>query len=190
MNTSSIGYVVLGVIALIALWMIGIYNGLVALRQRCSQAFADIDVQLTQRHELVPNLVETVKGYAKHERETLEPVIKARNTAMTAEGPGEQSAAEARLTGAISRLMLLVENYPELKANENFRQLQTELSNIEAKIAAARRFVNNTAAEYNTTRQTFPAILVAGALGFKHQEFYNIAEEDREVVSRAPEVKF
>ena len=190
MNPSTLGMVLLGVFALIALWMIGAYNGLVGLRQRVQQAFADIDVQLTQRHDLIPNLVETVKGYAKHERETLESVIKARNTAMTAEGPGAQSAAEAKLTGAISRLMLLVENYPELKANENFRQLQTELSNIESKIAAARRFFNNTAAEYNTTRQSFPAVLVANALGFKHQEFYNIAEEDREVVSRAPEVKF
>ena len=190
MSSSTIGMIILGVIALLALWMIGVYNGLVGLRQRVSQAFADIDVQLTQRHDLVPNLVETVKGFAKHERETLESVIKARNTAMTAEGPGAQSAAEAKLTGAISRLMLLVEDYPEIKANENFRQLQSELSNIESKIAAARRFFNNTAAEYNTTRQTFPAVVVANALGFKHQEFYNIAEEDREVVSRAPEVKF
>lgn len=190
MSFSTVGLVILGVIVLAAMWLMGIYNGLVALRQRCSQAFADIDVQLTQRHELIPNLVETVKGYAKHERETLESVIKARNMAMTAEGPGEQSAAEAKLTGAISRLMLLVEDYPDLKANENFRQLQMELSNIENKIAAARRFFNNTAAEYNTTRQTFPAILVANSLGFTHQDFYNIADEDREVVSRAPEVKF
>lgn len=190
MTITTVGLVILGAIAFIALWMIGVYNGLVGLRQRVSQAFADIDVQLTQRHELIPNLVETVKGYAKHERETLESVIQARNSAMTAEGPSEQSAAEGRLTGAINRLMLLVENYPDLKANENFRQLQTELSNIENKIAAARRFFNNTTAEYNTIRQTFPAILVANAIGFKHQDFFKIAEEEREAVSRAPEVKF
>ncbi|MGI9426544.1 MAG: LemA family protein [Hyphomicrobiaceae bacterium] len=190
MSISTVGLIILGGIALIVLWLIGVYNGLVGLRQRCSQAFADIDVQLTQRHELIPNLVETVKGYAKHERETLESVIKARTAAMTAEGPGAQSAAEGRLTGAISRLMLLVENYPEIKANENFRQLQTALSGIENKIAAARRFFNNAAAEYNTIRQTFPAVLVANSLGFKHQDFYAIAEEERDVVSRAPEVKF
>ncbi|MBM3625659.1 MAG: LemA family protein, partial [Alphaproteobacteria bacterium] len=137
----------LGLVAAVALWLVGVYNGLVSLRQRSKQAFSDVNVQLKQRHDLVPNLVETVKGYAAHEKSTLEDVIKARNAAVAAQGPAQQGAAEGALTGALSRLIALSESYPDLKANQNFQQLQSELSDIENKISAARRFLNNTVAE-------------------------------------------
>ena len=135
--------VVLGIIAAIVFWGISIYNGLVAMRQRVSQAFADIDVQLKQRHDLIPNLIETVKGYVTHERETLEAVVKARNAAIAAQGPAAQGQAETMLSGALRQLFALSEAYPDLKASANFQQLQTELSDLENKIAAARRFFNN-----------------------------------------------
>src|ERR1700742_2338720 len=135
--------IVLAVIVVIVLWAITVYNGLVSMRQRVNQAFADIDVQLKQRHDLVPNLVETVKGYAAHERGTLDDVVKARNAAVSAQGPAQVSAAENQLSGALGKLIALSEAYPDLKANANFQQLQTELSDLENKIAASRRFFNN-----------------------------------------------
>jgi len=135
---STTGWIVLGVIVVLVLWIIMIYNQLVAMRQRVSQSFADIDVQLKQRHDLIPNLVETVKGYAAHERGTLEEVVKLRNSAMTAQGPTQQAAAENMLTGALGKLFALAEAYPDLKANQNFQQLQTELGDLENKISAAR----------------------------------------------------
>src|SRR5215469_16671700 len=147
---STTGWIVLGVIVVIALWAIAIYNGLVGMRQRVNQAFADIDVQLKQRHDLVPNLVETVKGYAAHERGTLEEVVKPRNAAVSAQGPAQQAAAENMLSGALRQLFALSEAYPDLKANANFQQLQAELSDLENKIAASRRFFNNAVQEYNT----------------------------------------
>src|SRR6266704_1230348 len=135
---STTGWVVLGVIAIIVVWVISVYNGLVAMGQRVSQAFADIDVQLRQRHDLIPNLVETVKGYAAHERGTLEAVIQARNSAIAAQGqgPAAQVAAENQLTGALRQIFALAENYPNLKANENFQQLQAELTDIANQLAA------------------------------------------------------
>ena len=186
-NTS---WIVLGVLALLVLMAIGTYNGLVTLRNRFRQAFSDIDVQLKQRHDLIPNLVETVKGYASHEKGTLEAVIKARNAAMSAQGTAGQAAAEGALTGALGRLFALAEAYPDLKANTNFQQLQTELSDIENKIAAARRFYNNAVSEYNSKRESFPAVLVVGALGFNHQDFFNLEEGERKSVQTAPSVKF
>ena len=183
-------WIVLGVIVLIGLWLIGAFNGLVSLRQRCRQAFADIDVQLKQRHDLVPNLVETVKGYAAHEKGTLDAVIKARNAAQSAQGPAAQATAEGQLTGALSRLMILAEAYPDLKANENFRDLQTQLADIENKLAAARRFFNNTSAEYNAAREGFPAMLFASPFGFSPQDFFNLDEGERKTASSAPQVKF
>lgn len=183
-------WIVLGVIAVIALALIGTYNGLVALRNRCRQAFSDIDVQLKQRHDLIPNLVETVKGYAGHEKGTLEAVIKARNAAISAQGTAGQAAAEGMLSGALGRLIALAEAYPDLKANTNFQQLQTELSDIENKIAAARRFFNNAASEYNSRRESFPAVLFAGALGFGPQDFFNLDEGERKAVQQPPSVKF
>ena len=186
---STTGWIVLGVIVVIVLWVITVYNGLVAMRQRVGQAFADIDVQLKQRHDLIPNLVETVKGYAAHERGTLEAVTQARNTAVAAQGPAQQAAAENMLSGALRQLFALSEAYPDLKANANFQQLQSELSDIENKIAAARRFFNNAVQEYNTGIQRFPAALFASSFGFAPKEFFDLGEE-RKTLGEAPQVKF
>ncbi|HXW23597.1 MAG TPA: LemA family protein [Xanthobacteraceae bacterium] len=187
MSTST--WIVLGVIVVLALWIVSVYNGLVAMRQRVGQAFADIDVQLKQRHDLIPNLVETVKGYAAHERGTLEAVIQARNTAMAAQGPAQQAAAENMLSGALRQLFALSESYPNLKANTNFQELQAELTDIENKLAAARRFFNNSVQEYNTGIQQFPAALFAGMFGFAPREFFDVGEE-RKTLDQAPQVKF
>jgi LemA protein len=186
---STTGWIVLGVIVALVLWVIVIYNQLVAMRQRVNQSFADIDVQLKQRHDLIPNLVETVKGYAAHERGTLEAVVQARNAAMAAHGPAQQAAAENILTGALRQLFALAEAYPDLKANQNFQQLQTDLSDIENKLAAARRFFNNAVQEYNTGIQQFPAALFAATLGFTPRTFFDVAE-DRPRLEQAPQVKF
>ncbi len=187
MNTGLI--VLLVVVALIFVGVMA-YNRLVALRQNANQAFADIDVQLKQRHDLIPNLVETVKGYASHERGTLEAVIAARNTATAATGVQQQAAAEGMLTQALGRLIALSEAYPDLKANTNFQQLQSELSDIENKLAAARRFFNNAVSEYNTGIQQFPAVLFAGMFGFQHRDFFDVGAEDRKTLDVAPQVKF
>jgi LemA protein len=188
---STTGWIVLGVIVVLVLLAISIYNGLVALRQRVNQSFSDIDVQLKQRHDLIPNLVETVKGYAAHERGTLEAVIQARNTAITArqQGPAAQAAAENTLSGALRQLFALSESYPNLKANENFQQLQAELTDIENKLAASRRFFNNAVQEYNTGIQRFPAVLFAAMLGFTEKQFFDLGP-DRQASSEAPQVKF
>ena len=185
----STGWIVLGVIVIIVLFAFGAYNRLVALSQRVSQAFADIDVQLKQRHDLIPNLVETVKGYAQHERGTLDDVIKARNSAMSAQGTAQVSAAENQLSGALGRLIALSEAYPDLKANTNFQQLQTELSDIENRIAASRRFFNNAVQEYNTGIQQMPAALFAGTFGFTKKDFFDLGES-RGQLEQAPTVKF
>jgi LemA protein len=187
MSTTS--WVVLGVIAVIVVWAISIYNSLVAMRQRTNQAFADIDVQLKQRHDLVPNLVETVKGYATHERGTLEAVVQARNAAIAAPGVEQKVAAENVLTGALRQLFALSESYPDLKANANFQQLQRDLSDIENKLAAARRFFNNAVQEYNTGIQQFPASLFAGVFGFTQRTFFDLGET-RAQLDQAPSVKF
>ena len=184
-------WIVLGAIALIVIWVITIYNGLVAMRQRVNQAFSDIDVQTKQRHDLIPNLVETVKGYASHERGTLEAVVQARNAAVTAQSGGvaAQAAAENMLSGTLRQLFALSEAYPDLKANQNFQQLQAEITDIENKIAAARRFFNNAVQEYNTGIQQFPAALFAASLGFTQRTFFDVGEE-RAVVEKVPQVKF
>jgi LemA protein len=187
MSTST--WIVLGIIVVLVLWIVKIYNDLVSMRQRVGQAFADIDVQLKQRHDLIPNLVETVKGYAAHERGTLEAVVQARNTAMAAQGPAQQAAAENMLSGALRQLFALSEAYPDLKANANFQQLQAELTDIENKLAAARRFFNNSVQEYNTGIQQFPAALFAGIFGFAPREFFDVGEE-RKALDQAPQVKF
>ena len=192
MSSTVITWIVIGAIVLLVLWIIMIYNGLVAMRQRVNQAFADIDVQIKQRHDLIPNLVETVKGYASHERGTLEAVVQARNAAVTAQAGGvaAQAAAENVLSGALRQLFALSEAYPDLKANQNFQQLQSELRDIENKIAAARRFFNNAVQEYNTGIQQFPAVLLAGSLGFTQKEFFDVGAEERKVLEKAPQVKF
>jgi LemA protein len=192
MSSSTVTWIIVGVIVLGAIWMVMIYNGLVAMRQRVNQAFSDIDVQTKQRHDLVPNLVETVKGYAGHERGTLEAVVNARNAAVTAQAAGVavQAAAENALSGALRQLFALSESYPDLKASQNFQQLQSELSDLENKIAAARRFFNNAVQEYNTGIQQFPAALVAGSLGFTPKEFFDVGVEQRKELEQAPQVKF
>jgi LemA protein len=181
--------IVLAVIVLVVVWAIGSYNGLVAMRQRVNEAFADIDVQLRQRHDLIPNLVETVKGYAAHERGTLDEVIKARNAAVSAQGPAQQAAAENALTGALRQIFALSEAYPDLKANTQFQQLQVELTDLENKIAASRRFFNNAVQEYNTGIQRFPAALFAASFGFAPKDFFDLGS-DRQAELQAPQVKF
>jgi LemA protein len=192
MSSTMTTWIIIGAIVLLVLWIIMIYNGLVAMRQRVNQAYSDIDVQTKQRHDLIPNLVETVKGYASHERGTLEAVVQARNAAVTAQSGGvaAQAAAENVLSGALRQLFALSEAYPDLKANQNFQQLQSELSDIENKIAAARRFFNNAVQEYNTGIQQFPAVLLAGSLGFTQKEFFDVGAEERKVLQQAPQVKF
>ena len=187
MSTSTV--IVLAVIVILIIWAIGVYNSLISMRQRVNQAYADIDVQLRQRHDLVPNLVETVKGYAAHERGTLDEVVKARNVAMTAQGPAQQAAAENMLTGALRQLFAVAEAYPDLKASTNFQQLQAELTDLENKIAAARRFFNNAVSEYNAGIQRFPAALFASTLGFAPKTFFDLGDE-RAAVGEAPTVKF
>ena len=183
-------WVILAIVVAVVLYGIVTYNGLVSLRQRVSQAFADIDVQLKQRHDLIPNLIETVKGYAAHERGTLDAVVQARNAALTAHGPAQQAAAEGALSGALGRLLALSEAYPDLKANTNFQQLQSELTDVENKLAAARRFFNNAVSEYNASIQAFPAVLFAGSMGVGPREFFDLDEMQRQTLDVAPQVKF
>lgn len=179
-----------GGLAILVLYGISVYNGLVALRARVGQAFADIDVQLKQRHDLIPNLIETVKGYAAHERQTLDSVVAARNAALTAQGPAQQAAAEAALGGAVGRMIALAEAYPDLKASANFQELQSELSDVEDKLAAARRFFNNAVSEYNTAIESFPAVLFSRPMGFSPREFFDVGETERARLDVAPQVRF
>ena len=180
----------LGVIGALVLFVIGIYNRIVALSQRTEQAFADVDVQLKQRHDLIPNLIETVKGYASHEKETLDAVVSARSAAQSAQGPAAQGAAEGVLGAALGKLFALAEAYPDLKANTNFLELQRELSDVENKIAAARRFFNNAVQEFNTIIQQIPGNFIAPMGNFTAKEYFEIPEENRATLEAAPEVKF
>jgi LemA protein len=181
--------VVLAIVVVAGLMLAGVYNRLVGLRQNTNQAFADIDVQLKQRQDLVPNLVETVKGYAAHERGTLEAVTRARNAAASASNVEDKVQAENALSGALRQLFAVAEAYPDLKANTGFVQLQGELSDIENKLAAARRFFNNAVSEYNSSIQQFPAVLIAGAMGFVQRTFFDLGE-NRAAAEAAPQVKF
>lgn len=182
--------VFLGVVVLLGLLAVGIYNRIVGLNQRADQAFADVTVQLKQRHDLIPNLVETVKGYASHERGTLDAVISARNSAMSASGPAAQAQAEGALGAALGKLFALAEAYPDLKANTNFLELQREISDVENKIAAARRFFNNAIQEFNTAIQQIPANFIAPMGGFKNREFFEVTGAARDAIEAAPNVKF
>ena len=179
--------IVLVVLVVIAVLVIGIYNRLVSLRQRVRQGVADIDAQLRQRHDLVPNLVNTVKGYAAHESETLEAVIAARNRAASGR---PSSGNEEQLAVALDRLLALGEAYPELKASANFQELQRELSDIEDKIAAARRALNAAVSRYNTGIESFPAVIFAGALGFRHADFHRVDDSEVGTVDQVPNVQF
>jgi LemA protein len=184
-----IGIILLVVIVVIGFMAVGAYNRLVGLRQNANQAFADIDVQLKQRQDLVPNLVETVKGYASHESSTLEAVTAARNAAVAAPSIDDKVKAENQLSGALRQLFAVAEAYPDLKANAGFLQLQSELSDIENKLAAARRFFNNAVSEFNASIQQFPAVLFAAALGFQPRAFFDLGE-NRAAAETAPQVKF
>ena len=183
MSSTAITWIIIGLIVLFVLWIIMIYNGLVAMRQRVNQSFADIDVQLKQRHDLIPNLVETVKGYAAHERGTLEAVIQARNTAIAAPGVEQKVAAENMLSGALRQIFALSEAYPDLKANQNFLSLQEELTSSEDRISYARQFYNDSVQTFNTAIQTFPRNLLAGMFNFQPRQFFQ-AEQGAEEVPR------
>ena len=190
--------IVLAILVIAVVWAIGAYNRLVALKNRFENAFSQIDVQLKRRYDLIPNLVETVKGYLKHERETLEAVIQARNQAQqveqrAAESPGDPEAmqqlmaAEGALTGALGRLFALREDYPDLKASENMQQLQEELTSTENKIAFARQAYNDSVMRYNTARESFPTSVIANAYNFNEAELFDLPDESQR---EAPEVSF
>lgn len=183
-------FIFLGLIVLLILFVVSIYNRIVALSQRTEQAFADVDVQLKQRHDLIPNLVETVKGYASHEKETLDAVISARNAAQSATGVAAQGQAEGVLGAALGKLFALAEAYPDLKANTNFLELQRELSDVENKIAAARRFFNNAVQEFNTSIQQIPGNFVAPLGNFTEKEYFEIPADARPQLEAAPDVSF
>ena len=179
-------WIVLGAIALLVALVVLLYNRLVTLRNRVDNAWAQVDVQLKRRYDLIPNLVETVKGYAAHERETFEAVTNARTRAQAAQGPAEQGAAEGLLSQALGRLFAVAEAYPELQADENFRQLQDELAQTENRIAVSRQVYNDTVLTYNTAIQTVPGLLIAGPFGFTKRDFFEVEEVARE----APRVAF
>lgn len=182
--------IVIIVAVVVVLLLIGMYNNLVKLRNNRENAFANIDVQLKQRYDLIPQLVSTVKGYATHERELLERVTAARTAAVSATGINDKIQAENALSSALAGLKVSVEAYPDLKANQNFLQLQGELSDIENKLAATRRFFNSATKELNNAVQTFPANLIAGMFGFHKEPMFEIPREERAIYDKAPEVKF
>ena len=182
--------IVIAVLVIIALILISMYNNLVKLRNNRENAFANIDVQLKQRYDLVPQLVATVKGYATHERELLEKVTAARSACMNATSINDRVQADNALGAALSGLRVAVEAYPELKANQNFLQLQNELSDIENKLASVRRFFNSATKELNTAVQSFPSNIIAGMFGFKKEPMFEIPASDRAAHEKAPEIKF
>lgn len=179
------GMIAIIIVAVIVLWIIGMYNGLIRLKNRVDEAWSDIDVQLKRRYDLIPNLVNTVKGYATHEKELFERVTEARTRAMGAGTTQERADAENMLSGTLKSLFAVSENYPDLKANTNFLELQRELSDTENKIQASRRFYNGNVMEYNTKIQVFPTNIFAGMLGFAKRDFFEIAEGEREPVKVA-----
>ncbi len=184
---SLTNWIILGVILIFIFWLIAVYNGLIKLKNRTKEAWADIEVQLKRRHDLIPNLIETVKGYATHERELFEKVTKARAQAMQATSPEEKGKAENALSNTLKSLFAVAENYPDLKASENFAKLQDELSDTENKIQAARRFYNGNVRDFNTKLETFPTNLIANQLNFHKFDFFEIEDEKEKEV---PSVKF
>jgi len=182
-------WVIIGIIVVLVVWYVAMYNGLVQLRNQMKNAWAQIDVQLKRRHDLIPNLVETVKGYKIHERETLEAVTKARNIAQQASsaGVGERSKVEGELSSALARLMVVVEQYPDLKANQNFLALQEELTSTENKISFSRQYYNDSVLNYNNKTQMFPSNIVANIGGFKTGEFFEVTAAEEKA---APKVNF
>ncbi len=183
-------FIVLGIVVVLAVWLMAIYNGLVSYRNNRENAFADIDVQLKQRHDLIPQLLGAVKGYMEHERGTLEAITNARSRAMSAGTINEKIAAEQELGAALKGLSIQVEAYPDLKASQNFMQLQTEISDIENKLAAVRRYFNAATKELNIAVQKFPNNIFAGMFGFKTEPMFDLGVAGREQMDVAPEVKF
>lgn len=183
-------FIVLGIVVVLAIWLMAIYNGLVSFRNNRENAFADIDVQLKQRHDLIPQLLGAVKGYMEHERGTLEAITNARSRAMNAGTINEKIAAEQELGAALKGLSIQVEAYPDLKASQNFMQLQTEISDIENKLAAVRRYFNAATKELNIAVQKFPNNIFAGMFGFKTEPMFDLGVAGREQMDVAPEVKF
>ncbi|HEY1801236.1 MAG TPA: LemA family protein [Terriglobales bacterium] len=177
------GWIILGVLIFIAVLLIGMYNGLVQLRVRADNAWSDISVQLKRRHDLIPNLVETVKGYATHEKSTFEDIAKFRSMAMQATAPADKAAAENQLTGALKSLFAVAENYPDLKASTEFTQLQGSLNEVEDTIQNARRYYNAVVRDLNTKIQSFPTNLLAGMFGFQQKQFFEVADADKEPVA-------
>lgn len=175
-------YIVLIIVAVIVIWLIAVYNGLIKLKNRTDEAWSDIDVQLKRRYDLIPNLMETVKGYAKHEKELFENVTKARSEAMSAQGVEAKGKAENMLSDTLKSLFAVAENYPDLKASQNFAKLQDELTDTENKIQAARRFYNGQVRDFNTKIQVFPTNTIAGMLKFKKYEFFETDEKEKENV--------
>lgn len=173
----SLPFIIGGIVAIVLVWFVAIYNGFVRLVNRTKEAWADIDVQLKRRYDLIPNLVETVKGYASHEKETLERVIQARNQAMSAQTVHEKEAADNMMTSALKSIFALAEAYPQLRAVESFTKLQEELSDTENKIQAARRFYNGNVRDLNTKIEMFPYNILAGMFGFQKQEFFELEQE-------------
>ena len=188
MSTTTI--IVIAVVVLLVIWVISIYNNLVTLRNNRENAFANIEVQLKQRYDLIPNLVNTVKGYAEHEKGVLERVTAARTAAMGATTLNEKIEAENALSSALAGLKVSVEAYPDLKANQNFLQLQSELADIENKLAAVRRFFNSATKELNNGVQKFPAVLFAGMFGFHAEPLFDVGEAERTILNKAPEIQF
>lgn len=182
--------IVLGILFLLVIWIVSLYNGLVRLRNRRQNAFADIDVQLRQRHDLVPQLVDTVKGYATHERELLTRITEARTAAMSATSIDGKIVAEQQLSSALQGLKVQVEAYPDLKANQNFLQLQEELSDIENKLAAARRFFNGATTEYNNAVESFPSNLIARNFGFQREIMFDLGTDTRKQMEEPPKIQF
>ena len=178
------------VVAVIVIWVIAIYNALVRLRENRENAFADIDVQLKLRHDLVPQLVNSVKGYMEHEAGTLKAITEERQAAVSASSVNDKIAAEKQLGAALNGLNIQVEAYPDLKASTNFLQLQNELADIENKLAAVRRFFNSSTKELNVSVQKFPNVIFAGMFGFKQEPMFDVGEAERVVIEKAPEVKF
>lgn len=182
--------IIIAIAVVILLGIIGLYNNLVRMRNNRENAFANIDVQLKQRHDLVPQLVSTVKGYASHEKTVLENVTNARTAAMSANNINDKIQAENKLSSALANLKVSLEAYPDLKANQNFLQLQTEISDIENKLAASRRFFNSATKELNNAVQTFPANILAGMFGFHKEPMFEIPATDRASLDKAPEISF
>lgn len=186
----TIGIIILVIVVLLAIWCVSLYNNLVKLRNNRENAFANIDVQLKQRHDLVPQLVATIKGYATHEREVLQRVTEARTAAMGATTINDKINAENALTSALAGLKVSLEAYPDLKANQNFLQLQNEIADLENKLAAVRRFFNSTTRELNNAVETFPSNIFAKMFGFKKEPMFEVPQEERATYDKAPEIKF